>query len=370
MRKFIIAIALMIGVMFTIGHFAELQAIVEILRQGDFRFIGLAIFVEMLWLINIAATFRAIFRALSIKEDLKQLIYLATAANFVNVVAPTGGISGLAVVLAAAKSRGYSSGRATVASALLILNEHIGLLTVLAIGLIVMFRRDNLNTPVLIASMILIALALTIALLLLLGMRSASKLERVLTWIARQVNWISVRVIKRDYLPEDQAAEFAQETAKGLEILRHKPKKLILPITLGLTSKGLLIIIFILMFLAFKVPYSPGTIIAGFSIGQLFHIVSPTPAGVGVVEGALTLVLNSLYVPLSSAAVITIAYRGVTFWLPLLLGFITFRRIGLDYDQASSPHEVPENSKLIPPSEINLNPENKELIRMGEREIR
>ena len=57
-------------------------------------------------------------------------------------------------------------------------------------------------------------------------------------------------------------------------------------------------------------------------------IVSPTPSGVGFVEGALTLTLASFYIPLSDAAVIAIAYRGATFWLPLLFGMLAIRWMG------------------------------------------
>ena len=42
-------------------------------------------------------------------------------------------------------------------------------------------------------------------------------------------------------------------------------------------------------------------------------------------EGVLTVTLRSLNVPLGSAAVITLAYRGFTFWLPLLFGIVAFR---------------------------------------------
>jgi uncharacterized protein (TIRG00374 family) len=82
------------------------------------------------------------------------------------------------------------------------------------------------------------------------------------------------------------------------------------------------------MFLAFRVEYTPATIIAGFSIGYLFTIVSPTPAGVGVVEAALPFSLASFGIPLSSAVVVTMAYLGVTFWLPLFIGFLAFRTLG------------------------------------------
>jgi uncharacterized protein (TIRG00374 family) len=56
-------------------------------------------------------------------------------------------------------------------------------------------------------------------------------------------------------------------------------------------------------------------------------IISPTPAGLGVVEGALTLALTSMYISLEDAAVITLSYRGITFWTPLLFGMISLRAL-------------------------------------------
>ena len=78
--------------------------------------------------------------------------------------------------------------------------------------------------------------------------------------------------------------------------------------------------VLVAVFLAFQVPFSAGTIIGGFAIAYLFLIVSPTPAGIGIVEGIMPLALSSLRVPWSEAVVITLAYRGITFWIPLALG--------------------------------------------------
>ena len=70
------------------------------------------------------------------------------------------------------------------------------------------------------------------------------------------------------------------------------------------------------VFLAFQVPFSAGTIIGGFAITYLFLIVSPTPSGIGIIEGIMPLALSSLRVPWSQAVIITLAYRGITFWIP------------------------------------------------------
>ena len=83
-------------------------------------------------------------------------------------------------------------------------------------------------------------------------------------------------------------------------------------------------------FLSFKVPFTAGTIIGGFSISYVFLIVSPTPSGVGIVEGIMPLALSSLRVPWSQAVVITLAYRGITFWLSLGIGAIAFRILNRD----------------------------------------
>jgi uncharacterized protein (TIRG00374 family) len=325
MRKLIVAIALMLGVYFIIGKIAELQAIVDTLKRGDLRFIFLALFVELLWLVNQAASYRSIYRLLGIPEDLRNLVIMAAAANFVNVVAPSVGVGGIAVFVSQARRGGYSSARVMAAGVLFVLFEYLGFLIVLALGLVVLVRRNNLTAAELTASAILVIAASAMAVLVYMGVRSSRRLGDLLAWMARRINWLLKPVLRHDYLSEARAHAFAVDMAAGLYEVRSQRGSLIQPAVLAVSSKILLILILLLMFLAFEVPFTLGVLVAGFSIGYLFLIVSPTPAGIGFVEGALTLALNSLNVPLGAAAVITAAYRGITFWAPLLIGMLAFR---------------------------------------------
>ena len=34
-----------------------------------------------------------------------------------------------------------------------------------------------------------------------------------------------------------------------------------------------------------------------------------------------------MYIPFSAAAIVTLAYRGFTFWIPLLVGMVAFRML-------------------------------------------
>jgi len=331
MRKFLIAVVLFLGVVFLITNAAQMEAVVETLQRGDWRFLVLALLVQGFWLVNVAASYRAIYRALGIFERLERLLLIAAAASFVNVVTPSGVVGGVTLFAAQARRQGYSAIRVTLAGVLNLLFEYAAILCVVAVGLVVLFRRNDLTGAELFATGILVLLAGILATLLILGMKSENALNNALTKGARAINRISQTVIHRDYVSEQRAHEFAHDAAGGLrelrEDFRHDPSTLAWPFALALSNRALLLTVFFLMFLAFGTPYSPGTLIAGFAIGYLFLIVSPTPAGIGVVEGMMTVTLRSLGVPLGSAAVITLAYRGFTFWLPLLFGMAALRML-------------------------------------------
>ncbi|MGD2157376.1 MAG: lysylphosphatidylglycerol synthase transmembrane domain-containing protein [Anaerolineales bacterium] len=328
MRKFFIALVILLGVIFIIARIAEVEAILETLQRGKWWVLTIALGVEGLWLVNVAASFQAIFKALGIKEKLSYLLVMASAANFVNVVTPSAGMGGMAIFISESQRRDYSAGRATAAGALYVLYDYAGFICILSLGLIVLFRRNNLNITEVIASIILVTIAVIIATLLYHGTRSAESLGNALAWIARQINKILKPFLNREYLSEQRAHDFARDAADGLSQLRRNPANLIMPAFLALSNKIILIIVLYLMFLAFEVDTSIGTLIAGFSISYLFMIVSPTPSGVGFVEGALTLALHSFFIPLGPSAVIALSYRGFTFWIPLVFGMIAFRWLG------------------------------------------
>jgi glycosyltransferase 2 family protein len=325
MRKLIVAIVILLCVIFIIARYSEVEAIFKTIREGDWRFILIAVLIEIIWLINVAASYKFIFQATGVEEKMEKLVLMSSAAYFLNVVAPTAGMSGMAVFISEAKRRGYSAARVTVAGVLFVLFDYLGFFCILGLGLLVLFRRNSLTSIEIIATLILIVIASVITFLLILGTHSVEGLGSVLAKGARSINISLWPFIHREYISETRAKEFALDASDGLKALRKKPHGVIVPFGLAISSKALLIIILLLMFLAFNIPPSPGTIIAAFSLGYLFLIVSPTPAGIGFVEGGMTLSLSSLGLSLGAAAVVALAYRGITFWLPFLFGILSFR---------------------------------------------
>lgn len=327
MKKIFPIIILFLGMIVVFLSFSELESTLETLQKTHLRYVLLAMLIQSLWFITTGRMYQSIFHLLGIHEGVFTLSRIATAANFINIVAPTAGAGGVALFAAEARRRGHPAGKATVAAALFLLLDQAAFLVILSLGLFVLFRRNDLEAGEISASLFLFFIAACYAFVLYLGYRSEQKLGNLLAKIARAVNRI-VKIFRKDeYLSEARAYEFAHEVADGFSGLTEKPSSLIRPILWGIFDKGLLMLVLICAFLSFDVPFTTGTIIAGFSMAYLFLIVSPTPSGIGVVEGLMPLALASLNVRWSNAVVITLVYRAVTFWFPLAVGAWAFRTL-------------------------------------------
>jgi hypothetical protein len=162
--------------------------------------------------------------------------------------------------------------------------------------------------------------------MLYLGSRSEKRLARALRWGVDKVNWLT-KPFGRKALRKKRADLFAHRIAEGLIEVKKKPQKLAPALMAAIGSKALMLAIFWVMFLAFKVPYTTSTLFAGFALAYLFAIVSPTPSGIGIVEGLATVGLVTMAVPVSAAAVVVLGYRGITFWLRLLLGMLAMHNV-------------------------------------------
>jgi glycosyltransferase 2 family protein len=327
MRKLIFIVVLFLGAALIYISLSEIESVVETLQKGNFWFILLAILIQCAWFVVAGLNYQSLYHLLGMRETVYKLLLLSASANFVNTVAPSAGVGGMAVFISAAARDGHSPGKVTVAGMLCLFLDYVAFLSVLTLGLIVLFRRNDLGPSEIAASAVIFAIAAALGFLLYLGSRSAMALGRALAWMARMVNRVMQPFIHREYLSEVRAHEFAHEMAQNLKSLPEHPGSLIVPLLYSFAGKALLMGVLLSVFLAFRVPFSAGTIIGGFAITYLFLIVSPTPSGIGIVEGVMPLALSSLRVPWSQAVIITLAYRGITFWIPLGIGAIALRML-------------------------------------------
>ncbi len=327
MRKIVLWIAVIAAVIFIIVSITELENILAAMGKGNWLFLLLALALECVCLVNNTYTYRSLYRLVGLEESLGHLFLLSTASTFVNMIAPSGGIVGVAVFVDAAKKRNQSPARVMVAGILYAIYEYISLLCVVALGFIALFRRQNISTGEIVAASILSGITVALSLILYLGYRSSRKLGVLLNRVAHWINRLLYRFFHRNVIAEEKAHELAAEIGEGIATLRETKHILHWPLFFSLINKVLLIGLLTAVFLSLQVPFSLGTVISGYSIAQLFFYVTPTPAGVGFVEGLFPLTLNALNVPLSMAVLITLIYRGITVWFSFGVGFYSFRKL-------------------------------------------
>lgn len=325
MRKIIQIIVIILAVSYVVVSFTQIETIIETLRKGNLPFLIGAFVFELICLYNYAVTYRSLYELVGIHESRGRLLLITSAANFVSMIAPSGGMSGLAVYIDSARQRNLSSGRVLVVGILYLLYEYASLLCVVMAGFVVLIRRHHLSAGEISAAGFMLAIAVVDAIILYLGYKSQHRLGNLLAGASKLANRVLYRFFHRDLINVDKAYNLSVEIAEGIKTIRANPKKLVWPFLFSLNNKAILICILAFVFSALDVPYSVGTIIGGFSISQLFYYISPTPGGVGVVEGLFPLILNTLRVPLGKGVLITLAYRAVTLWFPMLIGFVSFR---------------------------------------------
>ncbi len=338
MRRIIVIIILGLAAALVIFSLSELKYVIETLQRANPWFLALALVVQALWFVVLGGIFQSVYRALGLHESIRRLTLVAAASSFVSIVTPSAGVGGLALFVADGRSRGLASGKVTVAGALYILLDQVAFLCVLAVAIVILIRRNSLGAGEISASLIIFGIACVLAFLLFLGYRSTEALGEALARLVRLVNWIVGPFIHREYLSEVRARAFAVEISDGLSSLPERPRSLIRPFLFSLANKVLLMGVLICSFLSFAVPFSAGTIVGGFAIAYLFLIVSPTPSGIGVVEGVMALALGGFGVAISQAVIVTLAYRGITFWLPLAVGAIAFRALQATGTKAPQVH--------------------------------
>jgi uncharacterized protein (TIRG00374 family) len=327
MKKLFIVVILFLGIAVVAISFSELETITRTLRRAHLTFFLLGILVQLVWFIGLGRMYQSIYRLLGMHESVLTLSRIATAANFINVVAPTAGVGGIALFAAEARKNGNPAGKVTLAAALFLLLDQAAFLCVLAVGWIVLVRSNDLDASEITASLFLFLIAVVYGSVLYMGYRSEQRLGNALAYMVRLVNRI-VRFFKKDdYLSEIRARAYAHEISDGFSGLTERPSSLVRPVMWGILNKILLMGVLFCSFLSFEVMVSVETLVAGFSLGYLFFVISPTPSGIGIVEGLMPVALSSLNVNWSEAVVITLTYRTITFWVPFGLGAWAFRSL-------------------------------------------
>lgn len=310
-----------------ISQFTEIQKLVQTLKQGRWQWVLITALLQIGYYLIYTAVYRASFYAVGVNSRFRKLIPLVFAMMFVNVAAPAGGAGGAALFIDDARRRGESPSRTAAGTLLAMIADFGAFVLILIVGMVYLFRLHDLKSYEILTAILLLLLVGGLSAVLFMGVYSPGRLRRLLDWVQKRIVWFGIRLHKPELVAENWAEKNASEYIEAsLAMVTHPGR---LGITLGVAFAGHLINLLSLysVFVAFNQVVSPGMLVAGYAMGILFWIISITPQGIGVVEGMMTLVFTSLGVSPEKSAIVALAFRGLTFWIPFFIGFVLLRRL-------------------------------------------
>ena len=345
-RQWIFWILVILFLWVVISRMSEIQKLAETLAGGQWQWVALAGLLQVIYYLTYTALYQSAFQVVGLTSKVRELLPVTFASIFMNVAAPSGGASGVALFVDDASRRGQSGARATVGTLLVLVADFCAFLVLLVAGLIYLFTHHNLKIYESIAAALLLVIISGLTGFLLLGLWRPEWLHGILAWVRKLSNRIAHSFKRADILDEAWVERNTAEFTEAAIAITAHPALLIKTLGVALAAHLVDLASLFALFLAFHQKVHFGVLVAGYAMGILFWIVSITPQGIGVVEGMMTLVFASLGVPIERATVIALAFRGLTFWLPLGIGFVLLKRLKSFEAKGSMPDQA-WNIRLI-----------------------
>jgi phosphatidylglycerol lysyltransferase len=310
-----------------VSRFTELEQLKNTLQQGQWALILAALVSQAIYFIVFTASYQAAFATLDIQTRTRDLIPVTLGSLFVNMVVPAGIAGGTALFAQDLARHGKPATRTTTGVLLQLVADFTAFAFILVPGLIYLSFEHDLKAYEIAAAILLLLMTVGLSGILLLGIWKPNWLYRVFDFSERTANRVSEKLRHSTILSEDWAQKNAEEFNQASLAVAGHPSRLMRTIGLALLAHLFDITTLYILFRAFNQPIGLGTLVAGYAVGILFWVVSITPQGIGVVEGVMALTFTSLGISGAVAATVVLAFRGLTFWIPMLLGFFAVQRM-------------------------------------------
>ncbi len=326
-RRWIFWVLVIAFLWVVISRFSEIKNLAETLMGGQWQWVVVAALTQVVYYIIYTGLYQSAFQTVGVRSQLLKLLPVTFASIFLNVAAPSGGASGAALFVDDASKRGQSAARATAGTLLVMIADFSAFLVLLLAGMIYLFTHHNLKVYESTAAAILLVIIGGLTGFLLLGLWRTPWLHKILSWLRGLANRIARLIHRPDFLDESWVERNSAEFTEAAMAIAAQPALLMQTMGIAFAAHLVNLTSLYFLFLAFHQKVHFGILVAGYAMGILFWIVAITPQGIGVVEGMMTLVFASLGVPIDHATVIALAFRGLTFWIPLGIGFVVLRRL-------------------------------------------
>jgi len=263
---------------------------------------------------------------MGIKRTKLQMFLLQVSSMAVNVLVPSSGVSVAILFANDAKKHGESEAAAVTAAILSLMSDYISISILLIFAMFFLNRAGSLELRIVIPSVSFLAITGGMYWLIYTAGKNKPSLKKFLGASKRLANKVLSPFKKKIDSSEAAIDSFIDELEKAYKAISGDKTDLLKAVGAIFVAHFMYLATIYVLFLSLGIDPLYRVLVSGYAIGMMFVVISPTPNGVGFVEGSMVLAYSSLGVPGAAAATVTLIYRGFSFWLPLFIGFAALQR--------------------------------------------
>jgi uncharacterized protein (TIRG00374 family) len=276
----------------------------------------------------VARFYRRLFRILDETVRYRFLYKLALELNFVNMVFPSGGVSGFSYFSIRMRTKGVSTGKSTLVMTMRFVLLFISFQIFLFLGLILLAINGKANDLMILIAGSLATLLFIFTATLTYVIGSEGRIDTSLTFVTKTLNKL-IQLVRPKY-PETINLASAKRTFReyhgNYKTLRSEYKKLKRPMLYALIINLTEVATVYTVFVAFGQWINPGAVIIAYAVANFAGLISVLPGGIGIYEALMTAVLAAGGVPASLSLPIIVAYRVINIGIQLLPGAYFYNR--------------------------------------------
>jgi putative heme transporter len=271
--------------------------------------------------------YRALFRIVGNKFTYRQMYETSLELNFVNNVFPSGGVSGISYFGARMRSENVTAGKATLVQLMKLMLLFLSFEILLVLGLFLVALEGNVNSLLLMITVVLSTLLVIGTALLAYVLGGKSRVSAFHTLLRLVVNsFMTVLTRRKRDFPLQKVKFLLDELHLNFKTIKSRYTDLKWPLVWATLANITEILTIYVVYAAFDQWVNPGAVILAYSVANFAGLVSVLPGGVGIYEAIMTTVLVAAGVPLAVGLPVTIMYRVLSTVTQLPFGYYFYHR--------------------------------------------
>jgi glycosyltransferase 2 family protein len=322
----VVAVAVVIAAYLVLVLLSDLNKLREAAASVHPAALLLPLLLSLLSYATMARSYQGIADVAGRHLSFREWLRITFVSNTANNLVTSAGLSGFAVRMLLLSQQGVSSGRAVLISLVQTFLTNFTLLIFILGGMITLVVRKHIGgTLLLVAIAAVVGFALLLCIAFVFATRPALR-RRTLVRTTLTLHAIGRRIAPSWTPRRGRLGRLQRNLDQGLDFLLRRKERMVVPTGWILFDWVLTVGVLWASFWAVEAPLPLSVIMMGFGVGLFVSLVSFVPGGLGIMEGAMTMVFVKILkvVTLEKAFVAVLIFRLTYQVVPLVVSLFLF----------------------------------------------